>query len=225
MKKSILGIVLFSLSVLFSSNALFAGIGIKGGVGISGLNSATGDFRHFLGYEMSWLSMGNLRIFQVGVFQSFDISKNLKFQPELFYSLRGGEASADFLFGKVRYQVVIHYLELPLLAKVEIPIKGNFLASLLLGPYAALKLSAKKISDFWGEKETGNLPNVKSLDYGAIVGGGVEVPLGSGRWVVELRFSYGLNNMMAIPEDFIRLYEDQDFLRNFAGVIMTGYRF
>jgi len=225
MTKSVPRIFLLGLAFFFSADAIFAGIGIKAGAGISGLNSATGDFRHFLGYEMSWLSMGNLCVFQVGVFKSFDISKNLKFQPEIFYSLRGGDASQDFAYGRVRYQVSIHYLELPLLAKVEIPIKGEFLASFLAGPYAALKLGAKKTSDFWGEKETADLPNVKSLDYGAIVGGGFEVPLGSGHWIVELRFNYGLNNMMTIPEDFIRLYEDKDFLRNFAGVIMTGYRF
>jgi hypothetical protein len=30
---------------------------------------------------------------------------------------------------------------------------------------------------------------------------------------------------MTVPADFIRLYEDEDFIRNFTVVVMTGYRF
>ena len=216
---------MFCLFIVFFTNTLFAGIGIKGGVSISGLLSATADFRHFLGYEMDWLTMGNLWSFQIGVFRTFDISGHFKFQPEIYYSNRGGDASEAFTFEKIKFKVIINYLEFPLLLKYEIPLKGRFRFNLLVGPYAALKLSAKKCSEIWGRKEVADLENVKSFDYGVIFGGGIEVSMGSGQLILELRSSYGLKNIMTMPEGFIKLYDEEDFVRNFSAVIMTGYKF
>lgn len=225
MRKSFSGCIRLCLLIVFSTNTLFAGIGIKGGVSLSGLLSATGDFRHFLGYEIDWLSMGNLKGFQIGVFKTFDISKHFKFQPEIYYSVRGGDASETFLFERIKFKVRINYLEFPLLLKYEIPLKGRFMPGLFLGPYAALKLSAKKRTEIWGRKEATDLESVKSLDYGAVFGGGIEVHIGSGQLILEIRSSYGLKNIMLMPEGFIRLYDEKDFVRNFSFVIMTGYKF
>jgi hypothetical protein len=66
---------------------------------------------------------------------------------------------------------------------------------------------------------------VKSFDYGVIFGGGIEVSMGSGQLILELRSSYGLKNIMTMPEGFIKLYDEEDFVRNFSAVIMTGYKF
>jgi len=225
MRKYISGFIIFCFFVASSTNTSFAGIGIKGGVSISGLISATGDFRHFLGYEMDWLAMGNLRSFQIGVFRTFDISEHIKFQPEIDYSIRGGDASEAFIFEKIKFKVIINYLEFPLLLKYEIPLKGRLRPNLFLGPYAALKLSAKKTNEIGGRKEITDLENVKSFDYGFIFGGGIEVNVGSGQLILELRSSYGLKNIMTMPEGFIKLYDEEDFVRNFSAVIMTGYKF
>ena len=224
MRKYISGFIIFCLLIVFSTNTLFAGIGIKGGVGISGLLSARGDFRHLLGYEIDWLAMGNLKSFQIGVFKTFDISEHFKFQPEIYYSIRGGDASETFLFERIKFKVIINYIEIPLLLKYEILLKGRFRPELLLGPYAALKLSAKKYTEIWGKKEATDLENVKSIDYGIIFGGGMEVNVGSGQLILELRSSYGLKNIMRMPENFIKLYDEKDFMRNFSFVIMTGYK-
>jgi hypothetical protein len=225
MKKSTSGFIRFCLLILFSTNTLFAGIGIKGGFCLSGLHSATGDFRHFLGYEIDWLTMGNLKGFQIGVFNTFDISTHFKFQPEIYYSIRGGDASETFLFERIKFKVRINYLEFPLLLKYEIPLKGRFIPELFLGPYAALKLSAKKHKEISGKKETTDLENVKTFDYGVVFGGGIEVNIGSGQLILEIRSSYGLNNIMTMPEGFIRLYDDKDFVRNFSFSVLTGYKF
>lgn len=224
-RKFIIGSIVVCLLIQFSQNSVYAELGIKGGASVSGLFSATGDFRHFLGYEIDWLSMGNLVGFQIGVFYTFNVSSHFKFQPEIHFATRGGDASEVFVFDNIEYKVKLYYLEIPLLLKYEIPLEGRFRPGIFLGPYAAFKLSAKKHTEIWGRKETADLTNVQSFDYGAVIGGGVEYDLGPGRLILELRYNLGLKNILTMPEGFIRLYEDKDSVRNFALLIMTGYKF
>ncbi len=200
-------------------------LGIKGGVSLSGLHSATGDFRHFLGYEMDWLKMRNYLGFQLGFFKTVDISKHFQFQPEINYSLRGGDASEAFIFEDVVYKIKLSYLEVPLLLKYSIPLKGKVKPVVLLGPYGALKLSAKKYSEIWGDKETTSLGNVKSFDYGVILGVGADINMFSGELLLEFRSQWGLPNIMDIPEGYIKLYSEKDKINNFAFAAILGYSF
>lgn len=225
MKKLITISITYLLLFLFPLRSVNGGVGIKGGVCLSGLLTATGDFRHFLGYEIDWLSMGNLVGFQIGVFHAIDISKRFKIQPEVYLTVRGGDASEEFLFDTITYKVKLSYVEVPVLLKYEIPLKGRFRPVLLLGPYGALKLSAKKDTEIWGRSDSADLSNVTRFDYGAVFGTGLELDLGTGRLILELRYNLGLKNIMTIPKGVVRLYEDRDSVRNFAFVVMTGYRF
>lgn len=225
MKKIILRLFFICVWLFFVNHSIPGEVGIKGGVSISGLHSATGDFRHFLGYEMDWLRMGNYLDFQLGFFKTVDISKNFQFQPELNYSVRGGDASEAFIFEDVVYKIKLSYLEAPLLLKLSIPLRGRVKPVFLLGPYGALKLNAKKYSEIWGEKETANLGNVKSFDYGVILGAGADINLFSGKLILEFRSQWGLQNIMDIPEGYIKLYSEKDKINNFAFAVLMGYSF
>jgi Outer membrane protein beta-barrel domain len=121
-KKIIVCLIFASELAAIPVPSLIADWGIKGGVGISGLHSATGDFRHYLGYEMDWLRMGNLLSDQIGVSRSFSLSDKFQIQPELSYSVRGGDAGEEYLFESVIYQIKMTYLEIPLLFKCRIPV-------------------------------------------------------------------------------------------------------
>jgi outer membrane immunogenic protein len=225
MRKIILGFFFFCLLAVFPENSISGDFGIKGGVNMSGLHSATGDFRHFLGYEINWLTMGNLVGFQVGFFTTVDISKNFQFQPELNYSVRGGDASETFLFEEIVYKIKLTYLEVPLLLKYDIPLKGRVKPAILIGPYGSLKLDAKKNTEIWGEKKTASLGNVKNFDFGLLFGLGAEMDMFSGKFILEFRSNWGFNNIMDIPEGFIRLYQEKDSINNFSFAILTGYSF
>jgi hypothetical protein len=225
MRKIILRLFFISLWFFFANHSIPGELGIKGGVSISGLHSATGDFRHFLGYEMDWLRMGNYLGFQLGFFKTVNISKNFQFQPELNYSVRGGDASEAFIFEDVVYKIKLSYLEAPLLLKFSIPLKGGVTPVVVLGPYGALNLNAKKYSEIWGEKKTVDLENVKSFDYGVILGAGAEINMFSGKFILEFRSQWGLRNIMNIPEGYIKLYSEKDNINNFAFTVMMGYGF
>jgi hypothetical protein len=224
-KKIIVCLIFASGLAVIPAPSLFADWGIKGGAGISGLHSATGDFRHYLGYEMDWLRMGNLLSYQIGVSQSFSLSDKFQIQPELFYSVRGGDAGEEYLFESVIYKIKMTYLEIPLLFKYRIPVISNLKLVLYLGPYAALKLKAQKHTEIWGEKEDSDLPNVKNYDYGIVLGIGTEFKLRSGSLILELRSNWGLADILTMPAGYIRLYEEKDSIRNFAVVFITGYQF
>jgi len=224
-EKIVVCFIFASVLAVIPAPALFADWGVKGGVGISGLHSATGDFRHYLGHEMEWLRMGNLLSYQIGVSKSFSLSEKFQIQPELFYSVRGGDASEKFLFESVIFKIKMSYLEFPLLFKYRIPVISNLKLVLYLGPYAALKLKAQKHTEIWGEKEESDLPNVKNYDYGIVLGIGTEFKLHSGSLSLEFRSNWGMADIMTMPAGYIRLYEEKDRIRNFSLVFMTGYQF
>jgi hypothetical protein len=221
--KRILAFLLVLICLLIKP--LSARIGIKAGIGLSGLLSSTGDFRHVLGYEMSGLSMGNLTGFQFGLFRTWALSKRLQIQPEMIYALRGGDASQAFVYDNIVYKIKIFYVEFPVLLKYRILTKGVFCPVLYAGPYAALKLKAQKQSRIWNTQEVAALGNVKTIDYGFLIGLGGEYDLGFGRVSIELRSSLGLKNIMSVPSDYIRLYTEKDFIRNFHVSVMMGYAF
>lgn len=213
------------LLVFFCTSHLFAGVGLKGGFSLTGLHSATGDFRHVLGYELDRLRMGNLSSFQIGMFDTFDVSRSFALQPEVYYSVRGGDATAEFEFGKPRIRTTIHYLEFPFLLEYRIPLQGRLRPNLFIGPYGALKLSADKQTVTQGKEERVELDNVSTLDYGLMIGGSVEHDVFSGQLILDVRSNLGLKNIMTVPDAYIRLYEEDDKIRNFAFSLMIGYRF
>jgi len=211
---------------LILSMPLHAEIGIKGGVSLSGLQSSTGDYRHVLGYEMNGLSGGKfLTGFQAGLFKTFDLSKRFQIQPEINYALRGGNGSTTYLYDDIVCKVNIFYVEIPVILKYKILTGRTFSSAVYAGPYTALKLKAEKQTRIWKEEEATALPNVRSFDYGLILGLDVEYALGSGRALVDLRSGVGLNNIMDILPDIVPLYPDKDRTRNLYVAVLAGYAF
>jgi len=225
LKKNLILLALFVFTTSLPLYALQTNTGIKGGMSVSGLISKTGDFRHAFGYEMDWLSMGNLFGGQIGLFHTVNISKTFKIQPELFYVNWGGNGSETFIFEKLLYKVSVNYIQAPLLLKINLLPKKKIHPVLLLGPYLAVKVGAKKHTEIWGEKNVTDLNNVKATDYGLTSGLGFELNLKAGLLLFEIRSNLGLRNIMTVPDGYIRLYDEKDSVKNFSFAIMTGYSF
>jgi hypothetical protein len=218
-------LILSALGLIFTM-PLRAEIGVKGGMTLSGLQSSTGDYRHVLGYEMSGLSGGKpLMGFQVGLFITFDLSRRFQIQPEIYYTLRGGDHSTTYLYDDIVYKVKIFYVEIPVILKYKIVAGRTFSSAVCAGPYAAFKLKAEKQTRIWKEDEVTTLPNVRSFDYGLILGLTVEYAIGSGRAHLDLRSGLGMNNIMDVLPDTVRLYPDKDHIRNLYISILAGYAF
>lgn len=125
-------------------------------------------------------------------------------QPELLYSVKGVKYEADQTDGtrRIRY----NYLQVPLLLRFNaslpaIPVTPKF----MLGPSASFFLSGKSkaTGDLGDPTEEGvqtselDEDNQRSPYFGAIAGAGVDVGLGPGVLVVDLRYEQGLNKIAA----------------------------
>lgn len=226
-KKKVVISISFCLISLFFNNVLFAGIGIKGGVSVAGILSTSYDYTPFLGFDVSFLQGKDNRplwSFQVGMFNTFKISRYFDFQPEIFYSVRGLDFSDSYMY-RITYKVKINYIELPLLLKYKIPLKGSLKPNIFFGPYVALNISAKKITEIWKKKEISDLKNVKKLDYGLVFGGCTRFDLFSGKLIFDIRLNLGLAGIMTKHEDYLEYFNSDASARNLVIVVMTGFQF
>ena len=163
--------------------------------------------------------------FQVGFFKAFDLSRRLQLQPEIFYAQRGIDASMTTIYDDIVYKFKISFVELPLALKYRMWSRGAFSAAVFAGPYVALKLKAEKRSRIWKEEESARLNNVKTFDYGIILGLCGEHQSRLGRLLLELRAGYGLKNIMEAPPGAVRLSPGRDTIRNAYLSILVGYGF
>ena len=212
------------LAGLWLALPLRAATGFKGGICFSGL-APTAGFRHFLGYELGGLSGGALLGFQAGFFKTFNLSRRLQLQPEIFYARRGGDSSTTFVYDDIVYRIKISFIEFPLTLKFRVWSRGAFSAAVFAGPYAALRLKAEKKTRIWRREESTPLENVKELDYGVILGLGSEYDGRRGRVLLELRSGYGLGNAMEAIPGAIRLHEEKEAVRNVHVAVLVGYGF
>ncbi|GAF67290.1 unnamed protein product, partial [marine sediment metagenome] len=109
----------------------------------------------------------------------------------------------------------VNYVEIPVLVKLSIASQGSVVPSLFVGPYVAIKLSSKAKIEFGGgseEEEWGE--DIKTTDFGVVVGGGVDFALGSSKITVDARYTLGLTTMF-----------DDDDVKNGVISFMVGGSF
>ncbi|MDH3253070.1 MAG: PorT family protein, partial [Ignavibacteria bacterium] len=184
------------------------------------------DFRPFLGYEVDWVQNAHSYPdvgFQAGLSYSLDLSAALRLQPELFFSRRGYHFYHTELYN-TSYGIIVYYLEAPVLLSWRLPVDWSVHPRLVAGPYAAWKLRGVRVVNIWGEEETRNLPSVNSFDYGIVFAAAVEFPVWSEWLSAELRFNWGLSNIMTPPADYVDLHDDPGSVRNLAIAFIVGYQ-
>lgn len=141
---------------------------------------------------------------------------DLAVQPGLFYMFKGFRLKND----SQTFKFNSDYLEVPILVKaefsmVDLPVEPYA----LLGP--AVGISVIKKSGLYdtdgdlveGTETTGDDLNIKNLDFGLVIGGGVNV---NEEISVDLRFNIGLANII----------EDGDadnYMRNRSISLMASY--
>ncbi|MCK5058169.1 MAG: PorT family protein [Candidatus Aminicenantes bacterium] len=214
------------ISVVFSTFTLAVDFGIKGGVNFAKLKLEYFDIDGE--FEDEVIPVTNLRAFQIGAFFTFKVSKNISIQPEIYYVKKGTKASQSESTQWYSYNMEsiwkLHYIEIPVLLKINIPTKGKFKPGFLIGPYVAhnikAKMWAKTTHEFQGEKfvdegEEDILYIMESLDYGLIIGSGMDIKIGSGKLVFDIRYCHGLAN----------IFKYLGVVRNKTFVFMVGFGF
>jgi len=166
--------------------------GIKGGINSATLSSdEDDDLKRLLG------GVG-------GVFIGRDISPNFGLQLEGLFSMRGA-GFKDVDDAKINLQ----YIDVPVLARVGSPSNNGPRFFAFTGPQASLKIKSE--IELFGVTESLD-DEVKSFDFGWVVGAGVDMQ----RFTLDARYTLGLMNIDDTGDDTVKN-------RTFS--VMLGYRF
>ncbi len=196
---------LFVIVMLFAVTSVYAiELGVKGGL-------VSADLRGGAPY---WATKKG---FCGGAFINHSIHNLLTIQLEVLYTQKG----AKFMYNPFtqigpehEFTATLNYLEIPVFAKIVMPIKGVVQPNLFVGPYIAYNLTAKGMGTTPGDED---LDYLTGTDFGALFGVGLDFCLPVGKLVLDVRYTFGLSS---IYED---LYEEDLDVKTSALSFMLGY--
>jgi Outer membrane protein beta-barrel domain len=163
-----------------------AGFGLKGGLAQSNL-----DFS-----PSALIPLGNLNAPTGGVFWGFNLGL-FTIQPEALYVRMGThvEEGADWMEDR------LDYIQIPVLLKLGL-LPGPVKLVIYGGGYYSFLLSAKGVANIDGEEDSTDIKDqVKSNDYGAVFGGGIDFHLAAIKLSAEVRYNLGLANINSVADD------------------------
>ena len=161
-------------------NSIRPKFGVKGGVNLSNLYVDNADDENL---KLGW---------NLGLYGKIPLTKGLSIQPELIYSSKGAKLTYNnFILGKGEYRFNLNYVEVPVLAVINLASNLNLQA----GGYVSYLASAN-VKDM---NENGTIENAKELkadnfnrfDYGLVGGVGVDVQ----NFTIGARYNYGLKEI------------------------------
>lgn len=116
-------------------------------------------------------------------------------QPELLYTMKG----AKFNDGGATGTLKMNYIEIPVLARFDVPSSGGVKPFFYVGPSISFKLSCDVTAEFQGQSESASCDdqtvgetNVKSVDYGAVVGAGLAFDVSGKAFTLGARYDHSL---------------------------------
>jgi hypothetical protein len=228
LKGCLVSFVLLSLLICIDINVVYgAEFGVK--LGTQRLESQSEYFRP-----------------KVGFFYSFPLGKNIDLQSEIYLSYNKYDyagvvySTSNTSRKELKFYDNIRYLEIPVLLKYRIPLKGDLRPVFVAGGYAAFRLSdqipvdepAEISMEWWEEYETPLSREYASVEGGMVIGIGIEHGSGNTRLCFDVRFNIGLTTLAKIFSSFpIRTLEGNYVLpydysqRNHSLSFMVGLSF
>lgn len=163
-----------------TDNGLQPKFGIKGGLNLTSLYVDNVSSEH--------MKAG----FNAGVFAKLPVTKGFSIQPEVLYTVKGAKDTySNFVEGDGEYRFNLGYVEVPLLAVVNIAPNFNLHA----GGYAAYLVSANvKDVNSNGSVQGAtdlNTENFQSWDFGLVGGLGFDIQ----NFTLGARYNYGLREI------------------------------
>ena len=170
---------LIGISQISLAQASDAKIGIKGGVNFSNLYTQDVDDSNML------------TGFNLGLFAKVPITNFFAIQPEIYYTGKGSELTYNNLFANGTAKFKLNYIEVPILAVINITKNLNIHG----GPYLGYLINGKvtnesnvTLFDFENALETGDF---NRFDAGLAVGAGIDFEALS----LGVRYNYGLTQV------------------------------
>ena len=200
MKKQQTMIHQLRLSVFFMAALVVAAAGAKAQEqqAITGENKLTPKFGIKGGLNLTSLYVDDVSKehmkagFNAGIFAKLPVTKGFSIQPELLYSVKGAKDTySNFVQGDGEYRFNLGYMELPVLAVVNITQNFNIHA----GPYVGYLVSAnvKDVNSNGSIEGASDLKadNFNRWDVGLAGGVGFDISA----FTLGARYNYGLSNI------------------------------
>jgi hypothetical protein len=160
--------------------------------------------------------------FTGGGFIRFDMGR-FGLQPELMYVTKGTKFSDTEQGIAFEAEMKLDYIEIPVLFVLPFGTGAGIAPHVYAGPAFAFEVGCSlAVSgggfnasvdcddgddlEFMGER--------RKFDVGAMVGGGISVPMGPGAVLLEGRYNFGLMNLIK---------DSGDTVRNRSGAVLVGY--
>lgn len=149
------------------------------------------------------VDQSQLTSFAGGGFLRFDLGR-IGVQPELMVVTKGSRAEDSDDAGEVKMK--LDYIEVPLLLYVPL-MQSSVTPYLIGGPAVGFEIGCKVEAEFGtvgvsadcddGEAEGEDfLGDRKKVDFGAIAGAGLSIPMGPGSALIEGRYTFGLSKIV-----------------------------
>lgn len=122
----------------------------------------------------------------VGAFARYGLSEKWSVQPEVLWAMRGAEFSAEGIEAEQQFE----YLEIPVLARMAWRNEGKFEPSLFAGPSLGILLGNKIVDGAEIDLKDGS----KDVDFGLVVGAGLDYTMGPGAILLDIRYERGLTS-------------------------------
>jgi hypothetical protein len=171
-------------------------LGVKGGISMAKVKFSDGPEGGF----------DNLNKPVFGVFFSLNLNEFFSIQPEVLFLQQGGVYEDDSKEISYKYELAMTYIHIPVLAKVKLVKEGTVRPILFAGP--AVGFLTKAVERYYedgaleGEEDVKEY--LKSTNFSAVFGGGVEIVLDKLLLVLDVRYDLGLASVNAEGSDSIK---------------------
>ena len=156
-------------------------LGLRGGLTLS---SYTGDV-NAVEYKKG---------FHVGVIFKLPVTKLLAVQPEVLYSMKGAQGNETSNGYSFSYDETLHYVNVPVLAKITTDQGLFFEAGPQLGVLVAARGEGKAAGPYGSKTASGNIkPEFNDLEMGYVVGLGFQLP--DNPLLLGVRYNGGFTNI------------------------------
>lgn len=183
---------------------------------------------------------------KVGLYYAFSLGKGGRFllQSEIYYSSFRFEYAGTTYEGssaankQTRYFDDLRYIEVPVVIKYRLPQLGDVQPVIILGGYAAFRLSegqpeydfSERNPEYWSVFIAPLIREYAGIESGLVVGLGVEHVGSKTRLCFDVRFNIGLTDLASVKNStLINLYGTrlgQDYhQRNHSLSFMIGFGF
>lgn len=156
-----------------------------------------------------------------GGFMTWSVNDMFAIQPEILFSQKGGKVESSGTEMGIDWSsettMTLSYLDIPILAKLNIPMEGNVKPNVVLGPSIGINVGATAETEVTiagiSASDSADIEDVAALDLGLVIGAGVTIDKIS----VDARYQLGLTTTDSS--------EAEADIKNSVIQVLVGYSF